>query len=58
MMAGFQSQSTTILAKICNFILIFKQKYFHNIKVVVIIVIDLSSSDDFSMKTHDETVGL
>ena len=48
MMVGFQSQSTTILAKICNFI--------HNVKAIVIIVFDLSSSDDFSIETHDVTV--
>ena len=34
-----------------------QQKYFGTVKVIVIIVIMLSSSDEFSVETPDETAG-
>ena len=34
-----------------------QQKYFDNVTVIVNIVIDLSSSDEFSVATPDETAG-
>ena len=34
-----------------------QQKYFGNVKVIVIIVIMLSSSDEFRVATPDETAG-
>ena len=34
-----------------------QQKYFDNVTVIVNIVIDLSSSDEFSVATPDETTG-
>ena len=43
--------------KLYNLSMVIKQKYFGIVKVVVIILIMLTSYDDFSVATPDETAG-